>query len=81
FNFEDITDSEKEFKVSGTLNLHGVNKEITSKLYISKRNETIWLRGDFIAMPQDFNIKIPKIVRNKIAKEVQVQFDFKLKTQ
>lgn len=81
FNFEDIAEIEKEYEVIGVLNFHGVEKEITSRMFIVKQNTTIVLRGDFITKPQDFNIKIPKIVRKKIAKEVKVQFNFKLKAQ
>ena len=35
--------------------------------------------GDFVVTPGDFDIDIPKIVQNKIAKEVQVTIDFKLR--
>jgi len=81
FNFEEIIESEREYQVSGVLNFHGVDKEISSNMYISKEGTAIVLRGAFSSMPQDFNIKIPKIVRRKIAKEVKVQFVFKLLPQ
>lgn len=79
FNYEELTENEKEYDVSGVLNLHGVDKNIISKLFISKQDAVISLRGNFNTEPKDFNIKIPKIVRNKIAKKVKVRFDFKLK--
>ena len=81
FNIDVLTEAVKEFEVLGTLNLHGVDKEITTTLSISKQNSTIVMSGQFNTTPQDFQIKIPKIVRNKIAKEVHVKLDFKLKVQ
>jgi hypothetical protein len=36
------------------------------------------IKGSFIVLPVDFNIEIPKIVENKIAKKVLVKLDFKL---
>ena len=81
FNLLELTETKKEFKIIGTLNFHGVDKEIEAKLSISNRNGIINLQGNLIAKPQEFNIKIPRIVRNKIAKEVKVSFDFKLSKQ
>ena len=65
--------------VKGTLSLHGVSKEIETELDLTKLDDTtLHIKGQFVVTPQDFQIEIPKIVRNKIAKEVQVQLEFKL---
>ena len=65
--------------VKGTLSLHGVSKEIVTELDVAKPDDTtLHIKGQFVVTPQDFQIEIPKIVRNKIAKEVQVQLEFKL---
>ncbi len=79
FNFYELSKQETEFKVNGRLKLHGKEKNIESILYVSKKDENILIRGSFIVAPQDFDISIPKIVRNKIAKQVKVSVDFKLK--
>ena len=81
FNLSGLTAEKKEFTVTGLLKIHGVEKQIEIKLLISMDGSYIFLKGYFIATPQDFNIQIPKIVRNKIAKEVKVQLEFKLKKQ
>ena len=39
----------------------------------------IHFEGEFMTKASDFDIKIPKIVRNKIAETVEVSFDFELK--
>lgn len=65
-------------KLKGTLEIRGKKKEIETILTVQKVNGMILLTGDFVVSPADFDIEIPKIVRNKIAKEVQVKLDFKL---
>ncbi len=79
FNSEGLSETETIFKLIGNLEFHGKNKEINSKILISVVNDVISLKGSFIVTPQDFDIDIPNIVRNKIAKEVNVRFYFQLK--
>lgn len=78
FNFSELSTTKKTFDVIGILNLHGVDKEIETKLSIFLDENHIYLNGSFITSPMDFNIDIPKIVRNKIAKKVKVDMAFKL---
>ena len=42
-------------------------------------SDEIILKGNFMTKASDFDIKIPKIVSNKIAEDVKVSFEFKLK--
>jgi len=68
-----------EFKVHGELTFHGVTKSLESILVtISMRNDEVFMTGEFKVLASDFKIEIPKIVRNKIAEDVQVSFSFKL---
>ena len=41
--------------------------------------DEIVLKGDFNVQVADFNIKIPAIVRNNIAKTIKVTFDLRHK--
>ncbi len=75
---EDLSEKSTDVVVIGTLALHGKEKEIETTLKVSKVNNIISMTGSFIVTPADFDIAIPKIVRNKIAKEVTVFIDFKL---
>ncbi len=79
FNANDLNEKNTEVSVEGVLELHGRKKQIDTKLNMQKIGNIISMTGEFITTPNDFDIKIPKIVRNKIAKEVNVKFDFKLK--
>ncbi|TDQ21913.1 YceI family protein [Tenacibaculum caenipelagi] len=77
FNMDEIV-SEKEYKITGILNIRGINKKITTSAKIIKTGDQIFLKSNFSVKPQDFNIKIPSIVRNKIAKSVIITIDYEL---
>ncbi len=76
-NFDPTKD--KQATIKGVLEIRGKKKEIETILNVQQVDEMISMTGDFIVTPQDFDIEIPKIVRNKIAKEVTVKLDFKLR--
>jgi polyisoprenoid-binding protein YceI len=78
FNANDLDENSTEVSVEGVLELHGKQKQISTTMEVQKIGNTISMSGGFIATPADFDIKIPQIVRNKIAKEVNVKLDFKL---
>lgn len=61
--------------VEGELTLHGITKRITAKTKLHKQNEKIIGSSEFVVSAEDFNIKIPALVRDKIAKVVQVTVD------
>ncbi|TMU55633.1 YceI family protein [Flagellimonas algicola] len=68
-----------EVQLEGTLDFHGKVKKIQTVVNAQLVNDVLSLLGNFTVSPADFDIEIPRIVRNQIAKEVQVKFDFKLK--
>jgi len=78
FSIQELTSSEKEFLVKGKLTIKGITKEISTKCFIKIVDGIISLHSKFTTKPEDFGIKIPKIVRNKIAKEVDVSLNFTL---
>src|ERR1035437_9077871 len=59
-------------EVSGDLTIHGVTKHVTTKGTIVIKGTTIAADAKFVIIPQDYDIKIPSLVENKIAKEIQV---------
>ncbi len=64
--------------LKGFLEIRGKQKEIETQVILQKIEDTISVQGKFKVAPQDFDIDIPNIVKNKIAKEVTVNLDFKL---
>jgi len=80
FSMDKLSDSPSTFYFNGELEFHGKTKTLENiELSISKKGDVINLSGEFTANPSDYDIKIPKIVRNKIANDVQVSFAFELK--
>ena len=79
FDFDKLTSEAKTYKIKGILTTRGKDKEINADAIIKKEGEIIRLKTDFIVTPQDFGIEIPKIVREKIAKEIALDMDFELK--
>ncbi|WP_373518432.1 YceI family protein [Pricia sp.] len=78
FDLNDLGSGAKKFTIKGVLEIREQKKSIEPVVQIQLINGVISLQGSFMVLPQDFDIQIPKIVENKIAKEVMVRFDFKL---
>ena len=79
FNISKI-DKSTDLGVNGELTFHGKTKSINDvRVKISRENDFIILSGNFKTKASDFNIEIPKIVRNKIAEDIDISFHFKLK--
>jgi len=78
FNFSDLTEEEKDVVVDGKIVLREKEKQIKTSLKVKKSNDSIVITGSFSVAPEDFDIEIPSVVRNKIAKEIIITLDFKL---
>tara|TARA_R110002049_G_scaffold53121_4_gene148840 strand:+ start:11855 stop:12409 length:555 start_codon:yes stop_codon:yes gene_type:complete len=79
FDFAEITKETKEYIISGTINIHGIDKTIEVPVYLKKVGDYIDMSLKFALNPEDFNIKIPQVVSNKIADEINVSASYKLK--
>lgn len=78
FSVDNLTNEFKTFNLSGKLTFHGKTVHINPKVLISIHENNIDLTSNFTLNPKDFNIKIPKIVRKKVAETVEVTFNFML---
>ncbi|NRB84362.1 MAG: YceI family protein [Winogradskyella sp.] len=79
FNFDGLGTSQILASVNGSLTFHGVTKDLEDILLTTKLVDgKIILSGSFKIMVSDFEIKIPKIVANKLSNEVEVDFNFEL---
>ncbi len=58
--------------ITGTLSLHGVSKEITTSATITIRNGVTEAEATFNIDVEDYKIKIPSIVKDKIAKTIKI---------
>lgn len=59
--------------VKGTLSLHGVTQPVETTAQLEVKNGQILGTSSFRLKPEDFQIQIPGVVRDKIAKEINVR--------
>ncbi|MBL4605200.1 MAG: YceI family protein [Flavobacteriaceae bacterium] len=77
FSFNTLSDTINSIGLDGVLSFHGKENTLQTILVnITKKNAAIIISGEFFANASDYNIKIPKIVRNKISKDIKVSFEF-----
>jgi polyisoprenoid-binding protein YceI len=60
-------------KVSGDLTMHGVTKKVTTDAVVSINNGKIIADANFNVLLADFNIKIPALVKDQIAKSLKIK--------
>lgn len=68
----------QKWKCSGLLTLHGVGKERTLEVELSKKGESIRGKSNFEIILSEHNIDRPSIVWEKLAEKVAVEIDFEL---
>lgn len=76
-NFAEINSEQGKAQISGTLTIHGEDKEIEITANVELLDGQINLLGEFYVLVSDFNITIPMVVRNNIAKQIKISFDLK----
>lgn len=66
-------------RAKGILNIHGVEQERIIKGTITVKGESILIESAFTVLLKDHNIKVPKVVHEKIASEIEVLVKAELK--
>jgi polyisoprenoid-binding protein YceI len=64
--------------ITGQLTVHGVTKEVKSTGTIKVEADGLSANSSFIIQVADFNIKIPALVKDKVAKTVKIVVNTKL---
>jgi polyisoprenoid-binding protein YceI len=62
-------------KVNGVITIRGESKDISTSIHFKTVNGKTNATTEFILTVTDFKIKIPSVVRDQIAKEVEVKID------
>ena len=69
----------KSYFFSGVLFFHGIEKQLNKiPLIVEIGNNRISINGEFQLVVGDFDIKVPRIVRNKIPEKIYVSIDLDL---
>jgi polyisoprenoid-binding protein YceI len=67
---------EQVVNVSGKLTIHGVTKEISQTGTIEFKSNQIIARSKFVISLEDYHIKIPQLLWQNIAEQVEVTVEF-----
>jgi polyisoprenoid-binding protein YceI len=68
----------QQVMVVGKMTLHGVARDIREKGTLEVKEAKILLRSNFEVALADYNINIPKMVKDKLAKVAQVDLSMDL---
>lgn len=80
---KDIGSKSKIYKttVRGTLTIHGISKDVSIPGTITKNGNEIKLNTIFSVATADYNIRIPSVVKGKIANTIEITINSILKKQ
>lgn len=73
-----VTATKSTFDIEGDLTLHGITKKVKSKITFVQSGEKLVANCIFKIKNADYNIKIPTVVKNKIAETVEIDLKFDL---
>ncbi|HEY3405712.1 MAG TPA: YceI family protein [Ohtaekwangia sp.] len=66
----------QQVRAVGKLTIHGVTKEVELKGTAERSGGQIFVKSKFIVKLEDYGIKVPQIVWQNIAQQVEVTVDF-----
>lgn len=72
FNWNIINTDPKEFKLKGTLKIHGKSKKISTIAILRKVDGGLEIVSNFEVKSRDFNIEIPEMLSMKVAETVNI---------
>ena len=75
----DLNEISQSVRLDGTMTIHGVSKKISEKGMISLINDNVHGSSKFQIMVADYDIEIPKLLRENIAKVIDVDTELVLK--
>jgi hypothetical protein len=75
FDVSKLTTSVK-YDLEGDLTIHGVTKKIKTKTTLVLNERKLYLTSSFTVKIQDFNIKVPSIVKSKVSEDVNIKVNF-----
>jgi hypothetical protein len=78
FDISKLTNTSQNFTLKGDFTIHGKTKPLAVIVKVSKVANGVNVTGSFEVKPEDFDIEIPSLVRNKIADKIKINYIFLL---
>lgn len=76
FDASKVSTTKSNATVEGDFTMHGVTKHIKIPATVSKAGNKINVASTFTIKAQDYNIKIPSLVKQKVADDIKVWVNF-----
>ncbi|MCI4443814.1 MAG: YceI family protein [Lentimicrobium sp.] len=76
FDAKKLSSTKSSYDLEGDLTIHGVTKKIKTKLNLVLNGGKIIATSLISVKPQDYNIEIPSLVKDKIAENVKISINF-----
>lgn len=75
------TDGSYDVRAKGKLNIHGLDQERIVNVHIVTKGGVITVTAEFTVALADHNIKIPRVVNDKLAREINVSVNATLQAR
>ncbi|WP_297762573.1 YceI family protein [uncultured Muriicola sp.] len=72
FSLDLLTSTNKQFLLQGSLSIHGVTNAFETMVQLRTNRGNIELETSFIIRPEDYKVKVPRLLFKKIAQEILV---------
>jgi polyisoprenoid-binding protein YceI len=70
-----LPSAKKEYRIEGTLNIHGVSQEINEMASLDPSEDGLKGQSTFKILLVDYKVKVPKLVVKKIAEEIEITIE------
>lgn len=74
--FDPAAAGPQSVKASGKLSIHGVTKDVVLPGTVEMKGNQVIVKSRFVVKLEDYNVKVPQIVWQNIAQQVEVSVDF-----
>lgn len=81
FDATKLNSAKTTYDLEGDLTLHGVTKKVKTKIVLSLTSGKINATSNFLVKLKDYKIEVPSLVKNKIAENVKIAYNFDLQTK
>ncbi len=76
FDFSKLTTDKTNYNIEGDFTMHGVTKHLKILAAIYKANGKTVISSNFSIKAEDYNIKIPSVVKQKVTNDIKVWVNF-----
>jgi len=81
YKLDVLSSEERVFELSGEITIHGVTRPLTTTVSIQRNSSDIRCALKFVVQTEEHNIKVPRVLFKKVAREVNVNAEFLLQPQ